>query len=69
MSKVLLAGGIVRDLLFDRVDSMEIYLRDLDLKKQVYQILDQYLRDDGTVIIRIVCQYNQVPLVQLYKED
>ena len=65
MSKRLLAAGYVRDLMFDCSDSLEIYLYQLD-KRFHYKILDKFVRDDGSVIIRILQQYNASPLIQLY---
>lgn len=66
MSKILLAGGIVRDLEFDSADSLEIYLYKLDHNRVLYQILDKFARNDGSVVIRILQQYNAAPLIQLY---
>lgn len=65
MRKHLLAAGIVRDLLFDSVESLEIYIYFLDRKKMQYKILDKFTRDDGSIIIRIVCQYNSADLIRL----
>ena len=66
MSKTLLAAGIVRDLEFDSSGSLEIYLYKLYHNKVLYQILDKFVRDDGSVIIRILQQYNSATLIQLY---
>ena len=65
MGKWLLAAGIVRDLLFDSAESLEIYIYFLDRKKMQYKILDKFTRDDGSIIIRIVCQYNSAELIRL----
>lgn len=69
MSKKLLAGGIVRDLEFDSKESLDLYVASLADKWQEYKILDVYTRADGTVIIRILGQYNNSPLIQLFEED
>ena len=68
MSKILLAGGIVRDLEFDSADSLEIYLYKLNHNKVIYRVLDKFTRIDGSVEIRILQQYNAAPLIQLYND-
>lgn len=65
-NKILLAAGIVRDIGFSSKDVFDLYLYNLDHKKTVYQVLDTYVRDDGSMIVRIVQQYNQAGLIQLY---
>lgn len=65
-TKELLAAGIVRDLQFISEYALEIYLYSLDYNKKLYKILDKFTRDDGSVIIRIVQQYNDSPLIELY---
>lgn len=67
MSKKLLAAGIVRDIEFDSEDSLSTYIARLNLFLTEFDILDKYIRDDGTVIIRIVTQYNNSDLIQLYE--
>lgn len=67
MTTKLLAAGIVRDFIFDCQDSLDVYLSVLQLRKISYEILDQLLRDDGRVIVRIVSQYNDVELIQLFE--
>lgn len=64
-AKELLAAGIVRDIAFISEYALEIYLYGLDRREVVYEILDKFTRDDGSVIIRIVQQYNNSPLIQL----
>lgn len=66
--KELLAAGIVRDIGFSSKDVFDFYLYDLDRKKILYKILDTYVRDDGSMIVRIVQQYNNVGLIQLYED-
>lgn len=65
-AKTLLAAGIVRDLEFRNKSVFTLYLSSLDHKKVVYKILDTYTRDDGSMIVRIVQQYNDTDLIQLY---
>lgn len=62
--KKLLAGGIIRDLLFDSQDSFDIYIYKLQHDKQQYKILDVFTRDDGSVIVRILGSYNASPLIR-----
>ena len=67
--KELLAAGYVRDILFRNPNDAQFYIYDLDHRKVEYRILDSYTRDDGSVIIRILQQYNNSPLIQLFEED
>lgn len=67
MSKKLLAAGIVRDLEFDSQESLNKYINRFELFGDQYKILDKFIRDDGTVIARIVTQYNDSNLIQLYE--
>lgn len=64
--KTVLAAGYVRDLLFCSQDALEIYLYKLDHGYSEYKILDRFDREDGSVIIRILQQYNSSPLIKLY---
>ncbi len=65
MSKVILAAGIVRDIEFDSLDSLEKYLWDLECKVIAYKELDRYVRPSGEVIVRIVTRYNGSDLIEL----
>ena len=65
-AKELLAAGYVRDILFRSKEVFDLYLYDLDHKKRVYKVLDTYTRDDGSIIVRILQQYNDTELIQLY---
>lgn len=67
MSRELLAAGIVRDIKFDSKDSMERYFIKLQHNFVVYKILDTYTRSDGSVIVRVLQQYNSSPLIELYE--
>ena len=64
-AKEILAAGIVRDIQFRTVEDMEAYLDGLTSKKQKNEVLETYEREDRTVIIRIVTQYNQRELIKL----
>lgn len=66
MAKKLLAAGYVRDLQFDTAEALELYLYDLNLKNLQHKILDKFERADGSIIIRILQQYNNAPLIELY---
>lgn len=65
-TKTLLAAGVVRDFEFRSKDVFDVYLYYLDHRKLVYKILDTYTRDDGSMIVRILQQYNDVDLIDLY---
>lgn len=67
--KEILAGGIVRDILFRTVEDMEGYLEKLAELKHPHKVLETFERTDRSVIIRIVTQYNNAPLIQLYKDE
>ena len=64
--KEILAAGYVRDIKFRTKDDLDLYLYDLDHKKVVYEVLDSYCRGDGSIIIRILQQYNNAPLIELF---
>lgn len=66
--KELLAAGYVRDILFLNMEECEIYLAGLRAKMLAYKILDSHTRDDGSMIIRILQQYNNAPMIQLYND-
>ena len=67
MSKKILAAGIVRDLEFDSQESLDKYINRFELFCARYEILDKFIRDDGSVIARIVTQYNDSDLIKLYE--
>lgn len=66
--KEILAAGYVRDILFETVEDMEAYLNGMQIRKQNYKVLETFERNDRTVIIRILQQYNNSPLIQLYQD-
>ena len=61
----LLAAGIVRDIWFRSLDHRNTYLKRLDDRKINYQIMETLERDDGSVIIRLLQQYNSSDLIQI----
>lgn len=63
--KELLAAGLIRDILFGSKDDVDLYIYKLEHQCDQYEILDRYDREDGSVIIRIMQQYNYVPLIEL----
>ena len=63
--KELLAAGLIRDILFCSNDEVDLYIHELEHRCVQYEILDRYVRDDGSEIIRIMQQYNNVPLIEL----
>lgn len=65
MNKQLLAAGIVRDFRFSSYGSYIAYLRGLDNRKQTFQVLENVLCEDDTILARIVVQYNGSPLIEL----
>lgn len=67
MIKTLLAAGIVRDYEFLSIDDLDIHLYSLDHRKISYKVLETFERPDGTVLVRILQQYNSSPLIQLYE--
>ena len=66
--KETLAAGYIRDILFRTGDDCQVYIYDLDHRHVDYKILETTARDDGSVIIRILQQYNNSPLIQLFDE-
>lgn len=66
MSKRLLAAGIVRDLEFDSMDSLEVYLYALRHKCIDYKCIETFERADGSVIVRLLSRYNNADLIELF---
>ena len=63
-AKEVLAAGIVQDLLFRNEKCLEIYLDELDHRCVQHKVLEALRREDGSIIIRIVKQYNNSDLIQ-----
>lgn len=68
-AKELLAAGYVRDIRFRSKNDCELYIFQLDHRHIQYEILDRYEPEDGSVIIRILQQYNNSPLIRLFDEQ
>ena len=66
MAKKLLAAGYVRDIEFGTPDALQFYLCCLGSRKVTYKMLERFDREDGSIIVRILQQYNNAPLIQLY---
>lgn len=69
MIRELLAAGIVRDLWFCHKEAADLYLYRLDHNCVLYKIIQRCDQADGSVLIRIVQQYNNSPLIHLFEED
>ena len=67
MSKRLLAAGIVRDLEFDSQYELDGYIKAMQHKLFNFKILDHFARSDGSVVVRILSQYNNSDLIELYE--
>ena len=65
MSKILLAAGLVRDFEFSSAMELIRYVNRLDQRGVQWEELGRFSRPDGTVIIRILSQYNNADLIQL----
>ena len=61
----LLAAGVLRDFCFCSMDELEIYLHALDHRKVIYCVLETFVRTDGTVLCRILQQYNCADLIEI----
>lgn len=66
MSKKLLAAGIVRDFEFDCMESLELYLQRLKQESIAHTVIETYERSDGSVVSRILSQFGNYSLVQLF---
>lgn len=66
MSKRLLAAGIVRDLEFDSMERLELYLYQLERRCIEHKVIETFERADGFVISRILMQFGGVPLIELF---
>lgn len=61
----LLAAGYLRDFRFCCMDEFEVYLHELDHRKVCYCVIETCPRPDGTVLARILQQYNNADLIQI----
>lgn len=64
--KELLAAGIVRDIRFRDVAAYNDYMKRLNMTRQEHELLERRICDDGTVQARILVQYNDTPLINLW---
>lgn len=64
-SKILLAGGIVRDLWFSNRAEYDAYLGGLSSALKPYVVLNRLDFDSGYIIVRILQQYNNSNLIEL----
>ena len=65
MAKTLLAAGVLRDFEFGNHEELELYLYRLDHRQFNYKVIETFERSDGTVLIRILQQYNNADLIEL----
>ena len=63
--KELLAAGIVRDFRFRDEAAYHEYLEDLAYRGTEYEVLQREPSKNGTVLARIVTQYNDADLIDL----
>jgi len=66
MSKKILAAGIVQDIEFDSQESLDKYIMRHVLFCDKYEVIE-VSRENGTVIARIVTEYNDLDLIKLYE--
>lgn len=64
-AKEILAAGYVRDILFRSKEVFDLYLYNLDHRKICYKVIETFTRDDGSIIVRIVQQYNHAEMIRL----
>ena len=62
----LLAAGIVRDFRFCNEQEYDVYIYSLKKKQTEHKVLEKVERPDGSVLARIVQEYNTAPLIELY---
>jgi len=65
MAKTLLAAGVLRDFEFGNQEEFELYLYRLDHRQINYKVIETFERSDGTVLVRILQQYNSADLIEL----
>ena len=65
--KELLAAGYVKDFRFSDPGSLDLYLYQLAHRRIKFKILERCNSSDGSILIRIVLQYNDAPLIDLYE--
>ena len=65
MSKVVRASGLVRDIDFEPSGRLTQYLSALDRAGIAYKIIDRFDRADGSIVVRIVVQWRDDPMIEL----
>ena len=68
-TKEILAAGIVRDIRFCSSYALQVYLYGLDQNGTTYQLLKEEKEENGSIIVRIVQQYNASPMIDFYEGD
>lgn len=63
--KKVLSAGIVQSIMFPSMGDRNLYLKSLDGRKINYELVSTQELSDGSVIIRIVKQYNSCDLIKL----
>lgn len=63
--KILLAAGLVRDYEFSSAMDLINFVNALDRRGVQWEELDRFSRSDGSILIRILTQYNNADLIQL----
>lgn len=63
--KILLAAGLVRDYKFSSAMDLINFVNALDRRGVQWEELDRFCRPDGSILIRILSQYNNSNLIQL----
>lgn len=66
-AKELLAAGYVKDFRFRDKEALELYLHLIDHRRIRYEIVEQCNSSDGSILIRILLQYNNAPLIDLFE--
>ena len=66
-AKELLAAGYVKDFRFRDKETLELYLHLVDHRRIQYKIVEQCTSSDGSILIRIMLQYNNAPLIDLFE--
>lgn len=61
----VLASGCLKIFWFCCMDEFDSYLRKLERRKICYRVLESCPRLDGTVLVRILQQYNNADLIQI----
>jgi len=61
----LLAAGLLRDFCFSCMSELDRYIDGLDDRKVSYRVIETFERPDGTVLCRILQQYNSADLIEL----